>query len=273
MQISRIQNVFKNNFQYKFKPAINPISFQGIDTFEHNLADNIVVSKKYCRGDKEYDPNQLMQQGQTLFIKEKGRYIPYYASLKEYNAKGELIKDTSYSNGTKYIVSTYKNGQKIQEDRYENVYGSIAKSNQRTSVAKLELKNEVGKKPLVSFVLTRNYGKDWQKHPRIVMRKMGKNNSLMVYFGVPSDEKRGEIQITHIINDKTTTYQTPIYGDTKYILKSSTKDTEETAYLALEELKEVLQNEEFRADFGNSEKINSELNKAIEFLSSKINED
>ncbi|MBR3605349.1 MAG: hypothetical protein IKL52_04905 [Candidatus Gastranaerophilales bacterium] len=279
MQISRIRNITtKNIFQYKYNPAnLQALNFQGKDTFEiSRKADSkdVVVSKKYCRGEKEYDQSLFLQQGHTLFIKDKNGYVPYTASLKEYNANGELIRNTSFNNGLKYIVTTYKNGQKIQEDRYEDVFGDIKKRSQKTATAKFSGKNEAGKKPLVSFVLTRNHGKNWQNNPTIVMRKMGENSSLMVYLATPSIEKRGEIEITHIMKDKTTYFHSPIYDENDYHLKiSPIASINETAVLALEELKEVLKDEEFRADFGGNEKANSELDKAISFLYSKLNED
>ena len=38
------------------------------------------------------------------------------------------------------------------------------------------------------------------------------------------------------------------------------------------ELKEIIGNEEFRAEFGDNDIFNSELDKAINFLYSKLNE-
>ena len=53
----------------------------------------------------------------TLFIKSKDSYIPYNASLKEYNAKGEIVRHSFYGNGFKNIVQ----GAKITVNNIQNV--------------------------------------------------------------------------------------------------------------------------------------------------------
>ena len=275
MQISRIQNIIKNTFQYKNNQAkFNPINFKGQDTFERNTDDDTVVSKKYYRGKQEFTPEIFIQSGDRLFIKNKDSYIPYGANLGEYNAKGELIKNTTYNNGTKYIVTHYKNGQKVQQDGYEDVFSRSPQVNKRTHVIKFEANNPTGKKPLISFAISRNYGKKWTNSPSIVFRQNGKNDSLFIYFATPSDEKNGEIEINYKNKNSSNCFYSIIQDDKDYSLKiSSDKESNETAYLALQELKETIQSDEFIDDFGSNQKFNSELNKAIEFLSSKINED
>ncbi|MBQ4646120.1 MAG: hypothetical protein IJB79_02105 [Candidatus Gastranaerophilales bacterium] len=275
MQITSIQNIFRNNFQYKNNSAkSNPINFKGQDTFERNIGDDVAVSRKYYRGKQEFSPDMFMQSGNRLFIKGKDSYIPYGACLDEYNAKGEIIRHTTYNNGAKFIINRYKNGELVQEDRYEDVFNKASISKKRTTVRKFDGFNPSGTKYNVPFAISRNHGKDWKNNPTIAMRKNGKNDSLLVYFAAPSDEKRGKIEITYFGKSENSWFETPIYDEGEYLLKiSPNKSTNETALLALEELKEILQNEEFRADFGDNDIFNSELNKAIKFLSSKINED
>ena len=61
MQISRIQNIIKNTFQYKNNPIkFNPINFKGQDTFERNTDDDTVVSKKYYRGNQEVNRKRIV---------------------------------------------------------------------------------------------------------------------------------------------------------------------------------------------------------------------
>lgn len=274
MQISRIQNIFSYNFQYKNNPIkYNPINFKGQDIFERSTADDVVVSKKYYRGEKEIDPNLLMQQGQTLFIKTKDSYVPYNASLKEYNAKGETIRHSFYGNGSKNIVSTYKNDKIIQRDEYKDIYSSIKNAARRTAVVKFDHTEE--NKPKQTFGISRNYGKDWKNHPTIVMRKNEKDDSLFIYFAAPSDTKRGKIEVNYSQKDNNYCFFSPIYDDEKdyYLIVSPLEATNKTALLALKELRETIQSEEFKADFGFSEKFNSELDKTIDFLSSKLNDE
>ena len=105
MQISRIQNIVRNNFQYKNNSIkFNPINFKGQDTFEHTSSDDVVVSKRYCRGKKEFNPNLLLQQEERLFILNKGAYFPYGAHLEEYNAKGEIVRHTSFNTKTHLTI-------------------------------------------------------------------------------------------------------------------------------------------------------------------------
>ena len=60
-------------------------------------------------------------------------------------------------------------------------------------------------------------------------------------------------------------------GKECYLDLSPDNSTNEMAYLALIELKETIQSEEFRAEFGDNDIFNSELDKAIEFLDSILN--
>lgn len=273
MQITSIQNVIRNNFQYKNNPIkFNPINFKGQDTFERSIADNVIVTKKYYRGENEIDPSLLMQQGQTLFIKSKDSYIPYNASLKEYNAKGEIVRHSFYGNGFKNIVNTYKNGKIVQRDEYKDIFSSVKNTAKRTAVVKFNYSEE--NKPAQTFGISRNYGSSWKNHPEIAIRKNGKNDSLFVCFTTSSDDKNGEIKIFYTNKNKTTHYTSPIYNYDELgltVLEHPIESTNETAYLALLELKETLESKEFKADFGNNDKLNSELNKTIEFLGSILN--
>lgn len=275
MQISRIQNIARSNFQYKNNPIkYNPINFKGQDTFEHSLPNDMVVSKKYFRGKQEFDQSLLRQQGNRLFVKHKDSYIPYGACLDEYNAKGELIRHTSFNNGARFIVNTYKNGELIQEDRYEDVFNKAHISDKRTNVRKFDGLDDSGIKYNIPFAISRNYGKDWNDHPSVVMRKNAENSSLLVMFIAPSETTTGKIEVRHTLGDKTWWFDSSIYDEKGYSLNLSPLAlTNETALLGLEELKETIQSEEFRADFGFSDKFNSELDKAIEFLSSKLSDE
>jgi len=273
MQIISIQSAIKNNFQYKNNLLkTSSILFQGKDTFERKTSDDIVASKKYYRFGQEIDPNMLIKQGQRLFILQKDSYIPYGAISKEYNANNEMIRCTSYSNGAKHIVDSYKNGQIIQQDKYEDIFGSIKNSSKRTAVLKFDDSNKT--KPRQTFGISRNYGKNWKSHPIITLRKIGKNNALFVGFSAPSETTKGKIEITYTTKNINHCFYTLICDEKDYFFKTSTTKSEnETALLALIELKETIQSDEFCAEFGDNEIFNSELDKAIEFLSSKLNAD
>ena len=120
--------------------------------------------------------------------------------------------------------------------------------------------------------MSRNWGKKWENNPTIVLRKDIKNNFLLIYFSSPSDEKNGSIEITHHFKGKTAYFKTQIHDEKGYQLKlSPDNSTNEMAYLALTELKETIESEEFKAEFGDNDIFNSELNKAINYLDSILN--
>ena len=85
MQITSIQNIFKNNFQNKNNTRkLNQIHFQGYDSFELRKeaeTDDVTVAKKYYRGNQELNPGLLLRQGRVLFIKGKDSYVPYSFDL------------------------------------------------------------------------------------------------------------------------------------------------------------------------------------------------
>ena len=272
MQITNIQNIIKNNFKYKNNPIkfgtkYNP-NTQKTDVVELSKKfelnpDDVAIFKKYHRGKLEFNPDVLMQRGQRLFIKHKDSYIPYGAHLDEYNAKGELIRHTSYNNGIKFIVDSYKNGELIQEDRYEDVFSFSPYQTKRTSVRKFNGFDKSGTKKNLTFSISRNYGKNWINHPEIELKK----ENLMVQFVAPSDEKDGFIRVT----DKT--LETNFLQIREDGIKTEYMSNPRIVLFGLKELKETIQNKEFAADFGFNNKFNYELDKSIEILSSKFNED
>ena len=145
-------------------------------------------------------------------------------------------------------------------------------SNKRTSVIKFDGLDESGKRYNQTFGISRNYGKDWKNHPAIVLRKNVKDNSLIIHFSSPLDEKKGSMEIIHKFEGETTSFRTPINDEKEYSLKLSPDSSDnEMAYLALTELKETIESEEFRAEFGDNDIFNSELNKAINYLASNLN--
>lgn len=274
MQISRIQNVIRNNFQYKNNPIkFGAINFRGQDSFECSLSDDKVVSKTYYKGGQEFASSLFMQQGNRLFIRRKNTYVPYGAHLDEHNSKGELIRRTSYSNGAKFIVNTYKNGELIQEDRYEDVFSKAHNSDRKTSVRKFSGFSKSKTRRIVPFAISRNYGKDWEKHPEIELTKEQKDKSLYIRFQAPSEEKLGEALITSTENNSVRHIHFYIDENETYSQVPKTKDDLESALLALIELRKTITSEEFDYDFYFNYKFNSELYKAIEFLSSKLNAD
>ena len=168
--------------------------------------------------------------------------------------------------------NTYKNGEWIQEDRYEDTFNNINISNKRTNVRKFDGLDKSGKRYNQIFGMSRNWGKKWENNPTIVLRKDIKNNFLLIYFSSPSDEKNGSIEITHHFKGKTAYFKTQIHDEKGYQLKlSPDNSTNEMAYLALTELKETIESEEFKAEFGDNDIFNSELNKAINYLDSILN--
>ena len=280
MQITKIQNIVRNNFQYKNNSIkFNSINFQGQDTFEHSITDDVIVSKKYYRGKEEYTPDVFMQSGDRLFIKNKGVYFPYGAYLDEYDEKNELIRKTAFNNGAKFIVSSYEDGKLTQEDKYEDIFARGIDSSKRTCVAKFKTSSTTKKRPEVVFRISRNYGKDWKKHPRIELQKEIKDDIVTIYYSAQSEEKVGQ---TYIRSKKDPIgVSIPIIDDGIY--KFTPKEDSDITLLleALKELRDTILSEEFKDDFGFSQKFNSELDKTIvilvitnnlqiEFLKSKL---
>jgi len=262
MQISKIQNIIRNNFQYKNNPIkFGAINFRGQDTFERTTTDDVVVSKTYHRGKQKYTSDMFLFHKNRVFIKNKDCYTPYGAHLEEYNAKGEKIRHTSFNNGFKYFVDTYKNGELIQEDKYEDIFGHHP--SKRTFVRKFNDSNNPETRQNISFTISRNYGKNWEKHPRIEMTK----DNLGVRFNFPSDYDKGVISVVDYTNAQTNC----IYFDED--TKNEYITNPDFMLVGLQELRATIQSNEFKDDFGFSEKFNSGLNKAIHHLSSKLNED
>ena len=190
--------------------------------------------------------------------------IPYNAKVEKSDGKGNVTR-TTYNNGYKFCVKSYKNSALTQEDFYEDVFGSRhSKPHKRTSVRKYSSTDESKAQQYVSFQISRNHDECWNKNPQIEMYKKEGDSLLRVNFHVPSKGKTGAIYATKKENEKETRGTIFLYQDgTRH---NFSNNNNALILNSLLELRETIQSAEFKADFGFNNKFNSELDKAIDSL-------
>ena len=274
MQISKIQNnAFANNIN---KAANSPISFgmktirakakKENDVFEHQVSQNEKTSNKTAENIKFTDSKGKQFAG-TFEEKDGKLYHQYGEKEKPYNGlkteqfdDGKLVQ-TKYIDGSPFSINEFK-GNKIQ--RVE-CYGGIKKEdNNLTSVTLFQ----DGKH---DFAIFRNSGEDWQNAPRLDITYKTQDGVNSIQTELPTETSPvsafkvttgadGFVPIRHFL----------LIGNDGSMYCGEEKDGLQALLGAVEYTKNTIQSDDYKANFGTSEKYNQELDKVQEFLEAEL---
>ena len=275
MQISKIQNnTYVNTLN---KAANSPISF-GIktlrakaekqnDVFEHHVSQDRKASNDQATANVIYTNSKgkpfkgtFSEKDGKLYHKYGTKEIPYNGLKTETFDDGKSVQ-TKYIEGSPFIINDFK-GDKLQRVEY---YGGIKNADQNlTSVTLFQ----DGKH---DFAIFRNHGEQWQKAPRLDITYKTQDGVNSIQTELPTDSNPvsafkvttgtdGFVPIRHFL----------LIGNDGSLYCEESKDGLQALLGAVAYTKNTIQSDDYKANFGTSEKYNHELDKVQEFLEAEL---
>ncbi len=220
-------------------------------SIENRSLKNGILELYYDENDNIIDPIDLVLKDGQPFVQGK-RLESYRVFQKDF--KNHTSREVKYFNGYKFIETRKKDDRTVQED----VYGH--NTNERALVKKWE---DDGK---TYYNIARNFRFDTINTPAFLLTKKTPDATMTVYAELKEkDDSIGLFRVN--LSTSTTSYKSTftIKKDGTYDFEAQTNQDFKTLQKGLVELRALIQTDDMKADFGQYEKFNEELDRAIEF--------
>lgn len=266
MKISAITTTF-NPIKTSYKNASIPLNF-GLN-FKTNGKDGDILDLYRAVGVEEKEAKKLAQKRTVytrnnvvfdnsffttsksgrVFCEKDNKNFPYTGTIKEYEGD-ELVKDTYYSEGQKFIESFLQDGKIYKEKFYPT------DENGKTPDT-IRYFDEDGK---VSYIISRNTGKDWLNKPFIEI--FDDINGKKIHFSTTNENDKnscGNFEVVIFDKEKDTTHLYSYFysknNPDENVLRQ--KDKLPMYINELSGFKGVIsENEEYKKTFAQAKKLN-----------------
>ena len=250
MKITGISGVFIQKIN---KLNINPITFKSTSIpFQQNDDFESRIAKFYHDGNGNLiNPNTVVQKGEEVFVNGE-KLANYKIVQKDYKSNSTRI--TQYSHGHRFIDKRLKDGVLIQED----VYGY--RTNERAVVNKYLDNGEF------DYSIARNFRFDTRFTPAFLLTKKTPEGTMQVWAELKEKEDSiGYFSVNLKSKENPLESKLTIKKDGEYDFSAARKEDFEALQKVLIELKAIIQSDDMKKDFGQYERFNEELDRAIEF--------
>jgi len=220
-------------------------------SIENRSLKNNILELYYDEKDNIIDPIDLILKDGQPFVHGK-RLESYRVFQKDF--KNHTSKEVKYFNGYKFIETRKKDNHTVQED----IYGH--NTNERALVKKWE---DDGK---TYYNIARNFRFDTINTPAFLFTKKTPDTVMTVYAELK--EKDDSIGLFRVNLSTSTTSRKSTFTikkDGTYDFEAETNQDFKALQKGLVELRAFIQTDDMKADFGQYEKFNEELDRAIEF--------
>lgn len=175
-----------------------------------------------------------------------------------YDKNGNITDKIYFNRGRKFSACKYNgNGELIQTEFYEQ-----DNKNRRYEVTKWDSTN--------LFSIERNHNESWKDYPSISLTIKNQKEFVRVEAQLPHSKMPiGGFHVARLSTTKRPLYlHIDLNGE--YSSNIYSKEELEVFISKLEKLKETMQSEEYKKDFGLNKKLNKALDSAIAHLASSL---
>lgn len=225
-------------------------------SIENRSLKNNILELYYDEKDNIIDPIDLILKDGQPFVHGK-RLESYRVFQKDF--KNRTSKEVKYFNGYKFIETRKKDNRTVQED----IYGH--NTNERALVKKWE---DDGK---TYYNIARNFRFDTINTPAFLFTKKTPDTVMTVYAELK--EKDDSIGLFRVNLSTSTTSRKSTFTikkDGTYDFEAETNQDFKALQKGLVELRAFIQTDDMKADFGQYEKFNEELDRALVFIEEEL---